>query len=118
VLVVDGLPDAAESLALLLALWGYEFRVAYDGPRALQVAKDYRPDVIFLDLALPGLSGFAVARRLRQDPAFETTLLVALTGYDADPALSSEAGLDLHLTKPVEPEVLRQLLADRHPVTR
>jgi CheY-like chemotaxis protein len=117
VLVVDDNADAAESLALLLSVWGHEARVAYDGPGALRLAREERPAVVLLDLGLPGLSGYAVAQRLRQEPGLGQTLLVAVTGSAADGG-SHEAGLDLHLTKPVDLDVLRRLLARRHAPTR
>jgi CheY-like chemotaxis protein len=109
VLVVDDNGDAADSLALLVNLWGHRVRVCYDGPGALQLAREYQPDVVFLDLGLPGLSGYEVARRLRNEPA----LLVALTGNDPeqDGGRCQEAGFDLHLTKPVDVGVLQELLA-------
>ena len=116
VLVVDD-NAAAESLALLLGLWGHQARVAHDGPAALRLAQEHRPDVVFLDLGLPGLSGYAVAQRLRREPDLAETLLVAVTGSEED-GRSHEAGLDLHLTKPVDLDVLRRLLAGRHAPTR
>jgi len=119
VLVVDDNADAAESLALLLSLWGHQARVAYDGPAALRLAREHRPDVVFLDLNLPGLSGYAVARRLRQEPGLAETLLVAVTGFgEEEDGRSHEAGIDLHLTKPVDIDVLRRLLVGRLTPTR
>jgi signal transduction histidine kinase len=113
VLVVDDNRDAAESLAVLARLWGHEVRVAHDGPSALAAAAEQRPHVILLDLGLPGLSGVEVARRLREDPAFADTLLVALTGYggEEDRRRSRDAGLHLHWVKPVDPAALQALLA-------
>jgi PAS domain S-box-containing protein len=113
ILVVDDNVDAAESLALLLRLLKQDVRVAHDGPSALEVAQSYQPDLIILDIGLPGLSGYDVARRLRQQPEFRDTLLAAMTGYgqEEDRRLSQEAGFDLHLTKPVEPGDLEKLLA-------
>ena len=74
--------DAAESLAMLLArLYGQEVRVAHDGPAALAVAEEFRPEVVLLDIGMPGMDGYEVARRLRGRPEFEGTLLVALTGW-------------------------------------
>jgi len=114
ILVVDDNRDLAESLALVLRLWGHDARVAHDGRTALDVARDYTPDVVFLDLGLPCLDGYEVARRLRLRPEMRRTLLVAVTGYgqEDDRRRSREAGFDLHLTKPVDPIDLRPLLAD------
>jgi two-component system CheB/CheR fusion protein len=111
VLVVDDCRDSADSLALLVGLWGHEAWAAYDGPSALVAAARHRPDVLFLDLALPGLSGFEVARRLRA-AGVRPPLLVALTGFgrEEDRRASAEAGFDLHLLKPAEPEELMRLL--------
>ena len=82
ILVVDDNVDAAESLARLLTrLYGHEVRVAHDGPEALAAAEEFRPEVVLLDIGLPGMDGYEVARRLRERPEFEETLLVALTGW-------------------------------------
>jgi PAS domain S-box-containing protein len=113
VLVVDDNVDAAESIGMLLRLWGHEVRVAYNGPQALTAAAEYRPEVVVLDIGLPGMSGYEVARQLRQRPQFAKALLVAVTGYgqDEDRRRSGEAGFDHHLTKPVDPDILHALLA-------
>jgi CheY-like chemotaxis protein len=112
VLVVDDNRDAAESLALLLRLRGHETATAHDGRKALQLALDTRPDVVLLDLGLPGLDGFEVCRTLRanQSPAY----VVAVTGYgrDTDRRRSHSAGFDAHLVKPVDPEGLVKLLGE------
>jgi DNA-binding response OmpR family regulator len=114
VLVVDDNADTADSLALLLNLWGHRACVAYDGPAALRVAEAYRPQVVLLDLGLPGRSGSEVARRLRKEPALEKPLLVAVTGPGPEDCERTwEAGFDLYLTKPVDLVVLRELLARR-----
>ncbi len=111
VLVVDDNTDSADSMALLVNLWGHRACVAYDGPAALQVASEYLPEVVFLDLGLPGMSGYDVARRLRDEPGLGKTLLVAVTGYGPeDGGRSRDAGFDMHLTKPVDPGVIRELL--------
>jgi CheY-like chemotaxis protein len=113
VLVVDDHRDAADSLALLLRLWGHEPLIAYDGRTALALAAARQPDVILLDIAMPGLHGYDVARRLRQLPGRRDALIWALTGHgrDEDRQSALEAGCDLHLLKPFAPEALRQLLA-------
>jgi CheY-like chemotaxis protein len=111
VLVVDDNEDAAESLAMLLKTWGHEVRVAHDGPNALETAKQYRPDAVLLDLRLPGMDGYHVARRLREDGLLDARI-VAVTGYDdeTDRRRYREAGFNLFLTKPVDPNALRELL--------
>jgi CheY-like chemotaxis protein len=113
VLVIDDNRDAAEIMAVLLELWGHEVRLAYNGPDALGLAAEYRPDAALLDIGLPGMSGFEVAQRLRELPGWDGVLLVAVTGYgqDEDRRRSREAGFDHHLTKPVEPAKLQSLLA-------
>jgi PAS domain S-box-containing protein len=114
VLVVDDNQDAADSLAILLRLAGQDVRSAYDGPAALAQARDFQPAVVFLDIGMPGMDGYEVARRLRQLPGLGGVLLVALTGWaqEEDRRRSTEAGFDHHLVKPVEPDALQTLLAD------
>ena len=84
VLVVDDWPDTAESLAVLLRLWGHDVRIAHDGPTALAVAALYRPHVVLLDVGLPGMDGYQVAWRMRNDLRLRETFLVSLTGYGQD----------------------------------
>lgn len=114
ILVVDDQPDSTDSLALFLRLRGHDVRTAHDGPGALEEVTRYRPEVVFLDLGLPGMSGYDVARRLRTMPEACGVTLVALTGYgtDADRARTREAGFDVHLAKPVDPRALDTLLAE------
>jgi CheY-like chemotaxis protein len=114
VVVVDDNVDAAEGLALLLRLSGQEVRVAYDGPSALALAGRFRPQVVLLDLGLPGMDGYEVARRLRGQPELEATYLVAVTGWGQpeDRQRSKEMGFDRHLVKPVDSSLLVQLLAE------
>lgn len=113
ILVVDDNQDAADSLALLLRLQGQEVQVAHDGPSALKLAPAYAPEVVFLDIGMPGMNGYDVARRMRQLPELEKTVLIALTGWgqDEDRQRSQEAGFNHHLVKPVEPDVITGLLA-------
>ncbi len=114
VLVVDDDVDGAGSLALLLGLWGYEARVAHDGYTAVEAARAFRPEVVLLDLGLPGgLDGFAVAERLREFDEAARTWIVVLTGrgQEEDRRRSREAGIDHHLVKPVDPLDLQRLLA-------
>jgi PAS domain S-box-containing protein len=113
VLVVDDNVDAAESLAALLQLDGHETRVAHDGDTAIAQAADFRPEIVFLDIGMPGKDGYEVARELRRDPRNRDTMLVALTGWGAqdDRARSRSAGFDHHLTKPAELPAVEALLA-------
>jgi signal transduction histidine kinase len=113
VLVVDDQADNAESLACLLRLNGHEVSVAGDGPSALQLARRYLPQAILLDIGLPGMNGYEVARHLRQQAGLERVLLVAVTGYgsDEDRRRSHAVGFDHHLVKPVSPEEVQRLLA-------
>jgi two-component system CheB/CheR fusion protein len=112
VLVVEDDPDTAQTLALLLKLWGYTVAVAYDGPDTLDAAPTFQPDVVFLDLALPGMDGCEVARQIRRLPELDKALLVAITGYghEAYVRRGKDAGIDCHFLKPTEPAVLRELL--------
>jgi DNA-binding response OmpR family regulator len=112
VLIVDDNRDAADSLALLLGLEGHEARVAYAGRPAIEVAHEFKPEVAILDLGLPDLSGYDVARLLRQDPALARVELIALTGWGQEEhrRRALEAGFDHHVTKPVDLEQLGHLL--------
>ena len=112
-LVVEDHKDTAESLRLRLQLWGHQVRVAHDGPTGLTVARALQPQVVLLDLSLPGLSGFDVAERLRQQPGLGGALLVAVTGFaqEDDRRRSKEVGCDEYLVKPVDPRELRRLLS-------
>jgi CheY-like chemotaxis protein len=111
--VIDDNVDAADSLALLLRLAGHEVRTANDGPTALEIATEFRPEVALVDIGLPGIDGYEVARRLRAMPECQGALLIALTGYGQaeDRRRSLEAGLDEHLVKPVDPAALEKVLA-------
>ena len=102
VLVVDDNVDAAQSMARLLELSGYEVHLAYDGPQAIEAALALQPAVVLLDIGLPGLTGLEVAQRLRTEATLAGVVLVALTGYgqESDRQLSREAGIDHHLVKP------------------
>jgi PAS domain S-box-containing protein len=112
ILVVDDNVDAGMSLAMLLRTLGHDVRVANDGPGALQAAESDPPEVALVDIGLPGMSGYDVARQLRQRPGLEQVQLVAITGYGQlqDRHLSQQAGFDHHLVKPGDPEVLFKLL--------
>jgi PAS domain S-box-containing protein len=115
VLVVDDNVDAAQSLAKLLKRWGHEVHTTYDGLSALEASRTYRPEVVLLDIGMPGIDGYEVARRLRAQPEFRATALAAITGYgqEDDRRRSREAGFDHHFTKPVDPIALRDFIAAR-----
>ena len=112
VLVVDDNVDAAQSIAMLLRLLQHQVRTAHDGPTALEAALDFRPDIALLDIGLPRMDGFEVARRLRQQPVFQSLVLVAMTGYgqDSDRESSRQAGFDHHLVKPTDFALLQDIL--------
>jgi CheY-like chemotaxis protein/two-component sensor histidine kinase len=112
VLVADDNRDAADSLQRVLAHYGHEVRVAYDGASALRIGAQFRPRVAVLDIAMPGTDGYEVARAIRTQQGKEVTL-VALTGWgqEGDRKRAMESGFDYHLVKPVDPDALNQLLA-------
>jgi CheY-like chemotaxis protein len=113
VLVVDDNKDVAESLANMLQIGGHEIRTAHSGPAALDAARPFNPEVVFLDIGLPGMSGYEVAKRLRKETSLSGAVLVALTGWGSDDVkrMSREAGFDFHLTKPVELTAIERILA-------
>ena len=113
ILVVDDNRDAAESLRMLLEAGGHSVKTAYDGPSALKRVEAFRPDVVLLDLGLPGMDGVEVARRTRGTPHGRHVHIVAVTGWgqDEDKARTSEAGFDGHLTKPIDAQDLASLFS-------
>jgi CheY-like chemotaxis protein len=116
VLVVEDLVGSAKLLAAMLRkFWGHEVVMAHDGLEAIQAARRFRPELVLLDIGLPGISGFDVARRMRQMPETSHALLVALTGYGTleDRRKAREAGFDEHLVKPSSVDSLQQLFS--HP---
>lgn len=115
VLVVDDYADALETVAELVAALGHEVRTASDGEDALQLAQAELPDAVLLDLGLPKLDGYQVAKEIRGLERGADVLLVAMTGWGQvqDKKRTQEAGFDLHLTKPADPELLRKMLQDR-----
>jgi PAS domain S-box-containing protein len=114
ILVVDDNVDGAESLSMLLQLGGHETMQAHTGPDALTAAAAFRPELVFLDIGLPGANGYEVARRLRADPTLPRPVLVALTGWgtEEDRRQAQAAGFDRHLVKPVAPAAIASLLAE------
>ncbi|MBV8234009.1 MAG: response regulator, partial [Planctomycetaceae bacterium] len=120
VLVIDDNVPACRSLALILGEWGHVVRVCHDGAEALATARDFRPEVVLLDIGLPDMDGLTVARRLRDRPEHRNTMLIAMTGlgHDEDRRRSLEAGFDDHLVKPLDLDALENLLADLDPSRR
>jgi PAS domain S-box-containing protein len=113
ILVVDDNSDAADSLAMLLRLEGHEVEIAYSAPETFDAVQRMRPEAIFLDIGLPQMDGYQIARRLRADPAAKRAYLIALTGYgqEHDRERGREAGFGAHLVKPAHIEAVNQILA-------
>ena len=113
VLVVEDNKDAADGLAKLVRAWGYDTRVAYGGPQGLTLAFEFSPDVCLIDLGMPVLSGFELARFLRGDPRTAGILLAAVTGWSDEETRRKcrEVGFDYHFTKPADIDELRNVLA-------
>ncbi len=115
VLVVDDNPDALETMALLLEMYGHEVATAADGVRAVEVARSFRPEVMFLDLGLPGRDGYEVGRMIRREFPPGTLWLVALSGYgqEEDRRRTREIGFDQHLVKPADPAAIAEAMRGR-----
>jgi CheY-like chemotaxis protein len=112
ILLVEDQAASAKCLAILLGLYGHHVDTAADGPAALRMAWAHAPDVVLLDLGLPGANGYEVARQLKAPSPGRKPMIIAITGYgsDEDRQRSAEAGINMHLTKPVDPEQLRAVL--------
>ncbi len=113
VLVIDDVRDAADSLRKVLELYGHEVRVAYTGTKAIEVAHQFRPDVVLCDIAMPVVCGYDVAKALRDDPATSGVQMIATTGLGTDTIREKcrAAGFAGHMVKPIDVEELRDLLA-------
>lgn len=113
ILVADDSEDAAESLGMLLEFEGHRVVIAHDGPRALAAAEQHRPDIAILDIGMPGLTGYEVAKRLRAEPWGRDMLLIAATGWsqEEDRLRALDAGFDRHLVKPMDGTELAQSLS-------
>lgn len=113
VLVIEDNKDTASTLGVILKLWGHEIEIAYNGHAGLNAARQFRPDVVLLDIELPGIDGYEVAKSLRQFTELDQTVIVAITGYGQpeDQARSREVGINYHYTKPIDLPSLRKLLA-------
>jgi CheY-like chemotaxis protein/anti-sigma regulatory factor (Ser/Thr protein kinase) len=112
VLVVDDNEDTVMGYSMLMKAYGHEARTAKNGITALQIAKDFQPHVVMLDIGLPGMNGYEVARQIRQQPQGKDMVLIAMTGYgqDSDRQTSAEAGFNHHLVKPAKFDQLLQIL--------
>ena len=112
VLVADDNLDSTQTCSMLLEMWGHEVRVANSGTEALEIAEQFQPEVVLLDIGMPDLSGYQVAGALRASPWGKQATLIAVTGWgqEDDKQQASNAGFDHHLTKPVEPLHLQPLL--------
>jgi len=117
ILVADDDVDGAETLAILLRVAGHDVQVAHDGHATLKIAADFLPDVVFLDVGMPGMDGFETARQLRKRAELDKAVLVALTGYgrEADRARAAQAGFDHFLVKPTPPNLLMDIAAQPRP---
>jgi CheY-like chemotaxis protein len=113
ILIVDDHPDVTRSLARLLRLSGHEVRTALEGQAALEELANYRPEIVLLDIGLPGMDGYEVAQSIRKQPGMGSLVLIALTGYgrDEDRRRSREAGFDHHLVKPVDLDALLSIVS-------
>jgi CheY-like chemotaxis protein len=112
ILIVDDNKDLATSLARLLRLLGHEVEVVFDGLKAIEAARAFQPHAVLLDLGLPNLDGYQVARNLRQE-GFHDTVIIALSGYgqEEDRRRSREAGMNYHVTKPADVKTINELIA-------
>jgi PAS domain S-box-containing protein len=118
VLVVDDNQDAAESLGMLLEMENCTVSIAFDGEQALEALDSFKPDIALLDIGMPGMNGYELARRMRDTPRGREIMLVALTGWGQaeDKKRAADAGFDEHLTKPVDPDLLSRVIAVGHSV--
>ena len=112
ILVVEDNLDSVHSLTLLLRDMGHTVEYAINGYAALDIARRFRPEIVFLDLGLPGMDGFEVCRQIKKEPGLEEARVIAITGYAQEEyrKQSQAAGCDLHLIKPVSPQFLVSLL--------
>ncbi|MGH7907158.1 MAG: response regulator [Candidatus Binataceae bacterium] len=114
-LIVDDNEDTTDTAAELFTLWDHDVQIAHSGSEALNAAAKDPPDAVLLDIGLPGMDGYEVARHLRQDPRLRNVIVIGISGYgqEKDRQLSREAGFDLHLIKPVDLEKLNGLLIEK-----
>jgi two-component system, chemotaxis family, CheB/CheR fusion protein len=112
ILIADDNQDLAKGLSILLKLSGFDVETVHDGTAALKAALAHRPDVLLLDIGLPGMDGFQVAEHIRSDPFIKDILIIAISGYNKDifQGRSQRAGFDHHLVKPADPQALLSLI--------
>jgi CheY-like chemotaxis protein len=113
ILVIDDVPDAADTMRMLLEFYGHEVRIAYTGTAAIMLARQFRPEVVLCDIRMPNVCGYDVAQALRDDPATAGARLIATTGItsEADLEKCRKAGFERHMVKPIDVEELRELVA-------
>ena len=118
-LVVDDKRDAAETLALLIRVSGHEVQLAFDGAEAVDIIENWIPDIAFIDIGLPRMNGYDVARRIRQQSRLNSVVLIAHSGYgqETDRQRAREAGFDDHLVKPADNEADRRALSSSRPAS-
>jgi len=114
IVVADDNEDSAQSFAMLLSFSGHEVRIAHDGTAALDALREFRPDVAFLDIGMPGLTGYEVAQAVRSEPWGREVTLIAVTGWGQpeDTQRARKAGFDRHLVKPIDPAEVDHLLSN------
>jgi CheY-like chemotaxis protein len=112
IVIADDNDDSAQSFAMLLSFSGHEVRIAHDGPEALNALRDFRPDIAFLDIGMPGLTGYEVAQAVRAEPWGRDVRLIAVTGWGQaeDKQRAHTAGFDRHMVKPIDPDEVDRLL--------
>jgi CheY-like chemotaxis protein len=118
VLVVEDVPDVAVTFAALIRAYGHRTQVAYDGDSASRMAREFRPHTVFIDIGLPDMDGYDLARRLRGIEGLENSRLVSISGKDIDPGRFEESGLNVHLKKPVTMDALLSVLNSEAVVSR
>jgi CheY-like chemotaxis protein len=113
-LVVDDNQASAQTLGWMMEIFGHEIRLAHNGPNAIEIAHNYRPDAVLLDIGLPGMNGYDVCKAMRADPMMKDVVIIAQTGWSQDEhrRLSEEAGFNYHLVKPVDMNNLQQILSN------
>ena len=112
IVIADDNEDSAQSFAMLLSFSGHEVKIAHDGAEALDAVRNFRPDVAFLDIGMPGLTGYEVAQAVRAEPWGSEVTLIAVTGWGQpdDKQRAHTAGFDRHLVKPIDPDEVDRLL--------
>lgn len=115
ILVVEDVPDVARTFAALLRAYGHRTQVAYDGPSALAMVREFRPHALFIDVGLPGMDGYELAKRLRAAPGLGDALFVSVSGNEIDDAKWREATMNRHLQKPVTVDALVDILNVKEP---